>query len=55
MKASLNCAQAGKPNQTEQIMKEQPYSLMFYIMLAIGVAGVLGFLIVGVGAARGGW
>lgn len=33
---------------------EEGYSPMFYVMLAIGIIGVLGFLIVGAGAGLGG-
>jgi len=35
-------------------MDEQPYSPLFYVMLAIGLVGVIGFLVVG-GAAGAGW
>lgn len=34
-------------------MEEQPYSPLFYVMLILGIVGVLGFLLVG-GAAVGG-
>ena len=35
------------------MMEEQPYSPLFYVMLIIGIIGVLGFFIVGAGAAGG--
>ena len=35
------------------IMEEQPYSPLFYIALILGIVGVVGFLIVGAGAAGG--
>ena len=34
-------------------MEEQGYSPLFYVMLIVGIVGVLGFLIVGAGAAGG--
>lgn len=34
-------------------MNEQPYSPIFYVMLIIGVIGVIGFFIVAAGAAGG--
>lgn len=34
--------------------EEQGYSLLFYVMLGVGLVGVIGFLIVG-GGAVGGW
>lgn len=35
-------------------MEEEGYSPMFYIMLILGIVGVLGFLVVGAGAGLGG-
>lgn len=34
-------------------MNEQPYSPIFYVMLIIGVIGVIGFFIVAAGATGG--
>lgn len=34
-------------------MEDQPYSSLFYVMLIIGIVGVLGFFIVAAGAAGG--
>lgn len=34
-------------------MDDQPYSPLFYWMLLLGIIGVVGFLIVGAGAAGG--
>jgi hypothetical protein len=34
-------------------MDDQPYSPIFYIMLLLGIIGIIGFLIVGTGAAGG--
>lgn len=34
-------------------MEEQGYSPLFYVMLAIGIVGLIGFLAVAAGAAGG--
>lgn len=34
-------------------MDDQPYSPIFYIMLGLGIFGLLGFLLVAAGAAGG--
>ena len=54
MKASLSCAQAGKPKQRKTNMdNNEGYSPLFYWMLLIGIIGVLGFFVVAAGAAGG--
>jgi hypothetical protein len=56
VKASLICAQAGKSKTfiyRRLTMEEQGYSPLFYVMLILGIVGVVGFLIVGAGAAGG--
>jgi len=34
-------------------MEEKPYSGTFYVMLILGIVGVVGFLVVSAGAAGG--
>jgi len=56
VKVSLSCAQADQPNQQKSKrcdMQEEGYSSLFYIMLGLGIIGLIGFFAVAAGAAGG--
>jgi hypothetical protein len=36
-------------------MERNNYSNLFYIMLVVGIIGAIGFLIIAIGSARGGF
>ena len=44
---------AGRVHKGDGTMEDEGYSGLFYVMLIIGIVGVLGFFIVAAGAAGG--
>ena len=54
--ADLHFRRSASPPLTRVIMQDKSgYSNLFYIMLVLGIVGLIGFLVIAVGAGAGGF